>query len=120
MSGNEYAVTAYPHVSVADLFIFAVYSGGHYKMTAVTLKDAESSTTPSTPIDRYVSVPKDVIVLDAKNVSAMWDGTFMSACPTKTGAGDGYEVKEVAVDCSTTTVETGASSCQDCTAAAGF
>ena len=104
MSGNEYAVTAYPHVSVADLFIFAVYdvppSGGYYKMTAVTLTDAQSSTTPSTPIDRYVSVPKDVIVLDAKNVSAMWDGTQTLAfckATTKTGAGNGYEVKELSL-----------------------
>ena len=77
-------------------------SDGYYKMTAVTLTDAQSSTTPSTPIDRYVSFPKDVIVLDAKNVSAMWDGTFVSVRPTETGAGDAYEVKEVAVSCSTT------------------
>ena len=94
MNGEYGPLTAYPHVSISDLFIFVKYDE-HYKMTAVTILDAQSSTTPSSPIDKYIS-SSSVISLDTTTVSAMWDNT-LSGYTTRNG--NGYDVKDVSVHC---------------------
>ena len=97
--GIEYGpLTGHHHVSISDLFIFIVHDNGHYKMTAVTLVDAQASTTPSTPTDRYIS-SSPVISLDTTTVSAMWDGTLPGYTTIFLSDGRGYELKDVEVGC---------------------
>ena len=61
-------------------------------MTAVTILDAQSSTTIPSSMDKYMIW--NVISLDTTTVSAMWDNTLSGYT---TYDNQGYDVKDVSV-----------------------
>ena len=98
--GRKYAFTAYPHVSITNLFIFVVHYNVYYTMMTVTFADAQSFTTPSTLTDKYVDPGGDtIILLDAMEVSAMCDGTRAGYIRQMHGYCNEYEVKNSTVSC---------------------
>ena len=84
------------HVSIIDLFVFVVHDDVFYNMTAVTFADAQDSTTPQNPTDKYINPSDTIILLDSMTMNAMWDGTLADYTNQLFS---GYQVKNIAVDC---------------------
>ena len=102
MSGKEHSATAYPHDLESGLYIFITQTPGtagksSFRMTGVSLSDARRSSSPASPVDKYVTTG-DTLTLNSGLVTALWDGTLDGYRTTK-GAGYGYQVKGVVVEC---------------------
>ena len=97
MSGKEYSATAYPHDSESGLYIFITQTPGAYKMTGVSLSDARRSSSPASPVDKYVRTG-DTLTLNSGLVTQLWDGT-LDGYRTEKGSGFGYQVKDVVAKC---------------------
>jgi hypothetical protein len=102
MYGNainaDIAATGYADNTVTNFIIFIIRQGLHYKMSGVTFTDALISTTPSSPIDRYMTTD-DNIVLDVTTVNNMWKKTLLGYTTYNINGSNGYEVKDVKFDC---------------------
>ena len=102
---KKYDLEGHQHCSDPNLYIFVVYDGDYYKMTAVTLSDARASSKPPTPIDKHIRARKNnVNVTDDSEVCKMWDGsghaTKLGDTIKVLGTGIGlfdYELKNVKV-----------------------
>ena len=76
-------------------YVFVVYDGNHYKLTAVSLEDAKASNAPTTSKDKYYSAAKgSVDVEDTATVCNIWVGEGY-----KVETASGYELKNVKAIC---------------------
>ena len=78
----------------SNIYVFVMHEDAYYKMTAVSLKDANASSTPTT-MDKFIAAASDGIKTDAttETVCDMWEGNGF-----RTKSGDGwYNLKEVVV-----------------------
>jgi hypothetical protein len=68
-------------------------------MTGVSLADARRSSSPASPVDKYVTTG-DTLTLNSGLVTALWDNT-LDGYTTEKGKddGSGYQVKDVVAKC---------------------
>ena len=79
-----------------NIYVFVVHDHIFYKMTAVTLQQAQTSTAPASP-DKYIQASKGSInITNHTTVCNMWEG---KGYDTKKGSGTGYNLKDVKVSC---------------------
>ena len=76
----------------ANMYVFVIYDGSHYKMTAVPLERAKLVQAPASS-DKYITVQRDSINVEAIGTAcAMWEGDGY-----ETKAYNGYNLKDVQV-----------------------
>lgn len=76
----------------ANMYVFVIYDGNHYKMAAVPLEQAKVSRAPASS-DKFITIPRDSINLEAIGTACnMWEGYGYE---TKTY--NGYDLKDVQV-----------------------
>ena len=82
--------------SNSNIYVFVVHDHKYYKMTAVTLQQAQTSTAPASA-DKFIEATKGSIdATDHTTVCNMWEG---KGYDTKSGSGAGYKLKDVQVSC---------------------
>ena len=78
--------------SKPNVYVFAVYDHAFYKMTAVTLEQAQGSTTPVS-VDKFIQAAKGSIdITSHTTVCNMWEGRGY-----ETKSDDEYDLKDTKV-----------------------
>ena len=83
-----------------DVYVFFVNQAQVWKMTSVSASDAQMSSTPVSPDDRYILLGNPPAPLNIDTLQAMWDGTLSGFTTTRADNDTGYEVMDVTVSCS--------------------
>ena len=98
MGNAEYTLQGRPYCSDPNLYIFAVYDGKFYKMTAVSFENAKASSKPLTPVEKYLEAARDSINLDdSVTLCKLWDGDGYGTITKQAGTPHGYDLKDVTV-----------------------
>ena len=93
---SYYAAMQAHFCSNSNIYVFAVHDDMFYRMTAVTLQQAQKSTAPVS-VDKHIQATKGSInVTNDTTVCNMREG---KGYDTKKGSGAGYNLKDVQVSC---------------------
>ena len=77
----------------SNIYVFTVYEEPFYKMTAITLQQAQASTAPAS-VDKHIQATKGSLdITSHTTVCNMWEGRGY-----ETKSGDGYDLKDVKVE----------------------